>query len=612
MVESLYRRELSVPLSTIDATLAEFNTLGLAAGDLAAVAAKSAESALARLPLEEPLRPPASDAGAEIIAARGSDAALLAAYMALIEHELRDGNPGRIMTAYERAIAEFPFTVGLWQRYTSYLTTTLGCAAAGAASDRATRTCPWAGDVWATALRNAERRGDAARVEALYAGALASPLQHAEDHIQVGLARMDAARRAGRLDALRAAALAALDGADAACGAAGHVDATLRVPAYWAHCEAGADPAAGREVWEQMLKRPAYGASAETWLAYAAHERAHGGLADARKVFKRCYARRLECAAGVPPAGASCGQQAVCQAWLRMERELGTSDDYAAAEAKVAPILEALASAAAAAQAAAAPKTREPAPKLTPEEIRRMRREKDPNYKAPAPDAALGSGKRREAARQHRSSPKRARPGDAAESGPAHDSRHRGDDQLRGDEGDATDVGAHNALPAPEPSSGVRHSAALTVFVKNVPIGATPEQLQAVFVHAGVTPAFVRVPRDHNTGAGRGFAYVEFSSEDNLASALAVEHPTLDGNELVLARSKPPAGGSRGGHRGGRGGGIGSARGRGRPAFGRQPHLAVDGDQADGAKAASKPQPRSNADFRALFLRRGGGAESDK
>ena len=593
LVLALYRRELSVPLSTTDATLAEFLQVGYAAQDAApvqAVAAKTQGAVSARMSLETPLQ--AGDVDPAVLAARGFDASLLAAYMALVAHEQREGNPGRVMTAFERAISEFPFTVGLWQRYTSYLATTVGGAVTAAAFDRATRTCPWAGDLWAASMRLAERRSDAPRLQALYTAACAAPLQTADDHTVVGLARMDAGRRGGDLEAVRLAAQAALDGADAVSGSSGHVDCTLRVAGGWALYEAAASAAAGRGVWEALLKRSAYNGAAETWLAYAAHERCHGSVQDARKVFKRCFARKLDCAAGVPPAGASSGQEAVCHAWLRLERELGTADDYAAAEAKVAPVLEALetARAAAAAEAAAASRPKEPARKLTPDEMRRMRREKDPNFKAPAAEAPAAK--------------RRAAPGgDAVQSAPK---------RSRSDEAGAVDA------PAAQPpalqgdvdsqAAAVRRGPELTAFVRNVPVDATPEQVRALFADAGLPPTAVRVPRDHDSGQARGFAYVEFGTEAHIAAALALEQLELGGSALQLARSKPSAGGSRGGPRGGgRGGPRGGGRG-GRGAL--EPHqhrrLAADGDRPDSAAAAPPPQQRSNADFRALLIGRGG------
>ncbi len=346
-VRALFRRQLSVVLAATSSTLAEYAAweasapaggTGVVPADVAAAAAKSAAAASARMALEAPLKP-AEQSDAASSAARGCDPALLAAYVALITHEEREGDPGRLIVAFERALAEFPFTTSLWERYTRTLAARLGGTVTEAAFDRALRTCAWVGSLWAAALRAAERAGDAARVEALHSSAHAAPLMQPEDHTQVGLARMDAARRAAELSPLRAAAQAALDGADTVAGGS-HVDPALRVAAYWAHCEVAVAPGAGgeaaaRQVWEALLKRPAYGAAAETWLAYAAHERATGGAAAARRVFKRCYARRLDCAAGVPPAGAASGQEALCLAWLRLEREAGSADDYAAAETKV-------------------------------------------------------------------------------------------------------------------------------------------------------------------------------------------------------------------------------------------------------------------------------------
>ena len=548
-IHSLFRRQLSVVLANTADTLATYQAWEAVPPEVAATAAKSVAAATARLALETPLKP--SDDPL-----RSTSSSLLAAYMTLLTFDEREGDPGRVIVAFERALAEFPFTTGLWLRYTRFLTTRLGCGGvAAAAFDRALRTCAWAGDLWAAAIRAAER-SNAERVSTLHAAALAAPLLSAEDHTVVGLARMDAARRVGQLEPLRLAALAALDGADAAAGGR-HFDSALRVGAYWAQC----DGAEAKEVWEALLKRPAYGVQAEAWLAFAQQERAGGGAAAARRVFKRCYTRRL----------AGSGQEDVCLAWLRCEREAGTADDYAAAEVKALPILEEAAAARDAAEAEAAAAAARAVP-LSAEEAKRMRRERDPNFKgAAAAAAARPTGKRgadEEAQGEARQQAKRPRVDTAQEATPS--------------------------APA-----AVRRSDSLTVFVKNLPGSATVDEVRALFVAAGVTPTAVRVPRDHATGDARGFAYVECASEADTDTALALEAPTVGGSVLVLARSKPPGAASAGG-RGGRAGG-GRTAGRGPPSSGRQ-HRRLDAS-AEAAGGAQQSAPaRSNSDFRSLLL----------
>jgi hypothetical protein len=675
-VRALFRRQLAVPLAGCAATLAEYTAWeaappapGVAPGILpppvAAAAAKAAASAAARAALEAPLQPPSGDDAAALaaaVAARRQDAGLLRAYEALLSHEGRSGDPSRVSVAFERALAEFGTTPSLWARHAAHAAAVGGPGAGSAVYTRALRCVPWHGGLWAGALRCAERCADAAaRLEATHAAALAAGLPGPEDHIQVGLARMDAARRAGDAPALRAAAVAALDGAQGTIPAdtPPYVDAALRVPAYWAACELKFDAAASgggadaaRAVWEALLKRPGYGACAEAWLAYAAHECAAGGggaagAAAARRVYKRVFSRRLDCAAPAPPPGASCGQEALCRAWLRTEREHGAPEDYAAAEAKVAPILEELqasadaaAAAAHAAHVAAAEKAAKPPPKvLSPAEMKRMRQEKDPNYAAKAAKLAAAAAEKAEKAgagagagagadEEAPAAPKGKKRG-AGEEEAAAPSAKRAKPEHAPSAGTAGAGAAPAAAPAAaaaaaasSPPAAPRYDDSLTVFVKNLPRGADEAAVSAFFVAAGAPSAAVRLPRDRATGALRGFGYLEFASEAALDAALALQAPTMDGRLLSLARSKPPGpvagagGGGRGGGfvaggraggfagRGGDGGGRGGrgGGGGGRPGVGatQRRHLdvsdvpppaatAASADAGGGAAAASAP-----------------------
>ncbi len=52
---------------------------------------------------------------------------------------------------------------------------------------------------------------------------------------------------------------------------------------------------------------------AETWAGYIAMERSRRNVREARSLYKKCHSRRLQ----------DGGQAAICEAWLRFEREEG-------------------------------------------------------------------------------------------------------------------------------------------------------------------------------------------------------------------------------------------------------------------------------------------------
>ncbi len=94
-----------------------------------------------------------------------------------------------------------------------------------------------------------------------------------------------------------------------------YLDRSLRLPSYWAHCEAYVlqDVAAARRVWEEVTLKTGLGKYYESWASYAAMERSLRNIKEARGVYKRAYSRRLE----------EGGQVAICTDWLKLEREEG-------------------------------------------------------------------------------------------------------------------------------------------------------------------------------------------------------------------------------------------------------------------------------------------------
>jgi RNA recognition motif-containing protein len=60
------------------------------------------------------------------------------------------------------------------------------------------------------------------------------------------------------------------------------------------------------------------------------------------------------------------------------------------------------------------------------------------------------------------------------------------------------------------------------IFVGNVPYEVTTDELKEVLLANGMAPVSVRVAEDKETGRGRGFAFVGFSTSGAAAEAMAL------------------------------------------------------------------------------------------
>ncbi len=100
----------------------------------------------------------------------------------------------------------------------------------------------------------------------------------------------------------------------------------------------------------------------------------------------------------------------------------------------------------------------------------------------------------------------------------------------------------------------------LKVYVGGLPFSATDSQLNDLFAPHG-TVASAHVITDRTTGQGRGFGFVEMSTEQEAKAAIGALNGTqMDGRTLTVNEAKPrePRSG---------GGGFGGGRGGGRDRF---------------------------------------------
>ena len=101
------------------------------------------------------------------------------------------------------------------------------------------------------------------------------------------------------------------------------------------------------------------------------------------------------------------------------------------------------------------------------------------------------------------------------------------------------------------------------LYVGNLSLGVTEEELRAEFENAVIKTESVTVVRDQDSGQPRGFGFVEISQDGDLEKGItALNGKNLSGRAIVVneARPKGDGGDSRGVFSGGRGGRGGCGR----------------------------------------------------
>jgi len=122
-----------------------------------------------------------------------------------------------------------------------------------------------------------------------------------------------------------------------------------------------------------------------------------------------------------------------------------------------------------------------------------------------------------------------------------------------------------------------RSAPANTLFLGNLSFDCSNEGIQEIFAEYGSITR-VSLPTDRDTGALKGFGYVDFTTTEEATAALeALNGQEVEGRAIRIDYAAPRAdngggggrGGGFGGGRGGRGGGgFGGGRGGGRGGFG--------------------------------------------
>ncbi len=108
-----------------------------------------------------------------------------------------------------------------------------------------------------------------------------------------------------------------------------------------------------------------------------------------------------------------------------------------------------------------------------------------------------------------------------------------------------------------------------TIFIGNLPFSTTEDELKGTFESFG-TIVKVHIPTNRETGQPRGFAFLEFETEESAQNALTIDGQDLNGRNMKVSialgkkESRPRTGGGNrfGGDRRSSGGGFSRDRNR--------------------------------------------------
>ncbi|KAH9750299.1 EMBRYO DEFECTIVE 140 [Citrus sinensis] len=327
-IRSIFHRQLSVPLANSSATLLAYKSWEVEQGavldvessnldgissNVALAYQKALEMCNARAHLEE-----------QISRQDLSDSEKFQQYMIYLKYEQSSGDPGRVQLLYERAITDFPVSSDLWLDYTQYLDKTLKVGnVVRDVYSRATKNCPWVGELWVRSLLSLERsRASEEEISTVFEKSLLCAFSTFEEYLDLFLTRIDGLRRrilfSGEVEGVLDYSLiretfqvplefcvsvewfpAAISvpnvvrASDYLSEQMKNTDGLLRLYAYWAHLEQsmGKDMVSARGVWERLLKIS--GAMLEAWQSYISMEIELGHINEARSIYKRCYSKRF-------------------------------------------------------------------------------------------------------------------------------------------------------------------------------------------------------------------------------------------------------------------------------------------------------------------------------
>lgn len=309
---TIFKRQLSIPLRGMESTFQKYKSF---VEDIDSNIAANYKKAKLKwdtlMPFEDALQ--------------SGDPSKVDAYKAYINHELKEGDPARIQSIFERAVIENSLIPDFWLRYGKYLDQELRSRSAILNMyERAVKNCSWSADLWLLHLRAMERfrYSEHELIKSEFNKILnGNYLQEASDYLKIWQGYCDYLRRRITWDTqegvedLRVTFKEAVESLSEYYGKDGDPNCSLLQ--YQARLEAKfcKNMEKARECWNTIMQQ-GFGNQAQMWLEYFYLERSFGDHKHCRKILQRA----LNSVTDWPDY--------IVEAYVNFEREEGTLEQY--------------------------------------------------------------------------------------------------------------------------------------------------------------------------------------------------------------------------------------------------------------------------------------------
>ena len=524
----LYRRQLSIPLIGMETTLKECEdwcrtvqtdfSIDLNLTTVRQNYNKAFRELEKLIPFEDSLK--------------SSEAPHLEEYLRYIDYETCNGTPNRVQSIYERALTENCLVADLWIKYTNYLDKKIVIETILVpVYERAVRNCTWSSLIWINFLKALERlKSKHEKVIEIFEQALQAGFQDPNEYLQLWITYLDCLRRKTdynsekELKSLRTnfekaiEHLANIENADPNCS----------IIQYLAKIEAkfckNMDKA--RQIWNELLSsRKDIASQAQNWICFSRIERVYGDDKHYRKVLMRGLT--------------TCNDwpESIGQILLEYEREEGSSiESFDEAFDKYESVLRKInrRRAEKAEKEAEIKKQMRQQKKVDKYELKRAAKRKAEKDTVPTevhtdtdgfkiPQSSVSTPKK---------SKQEARP--PAKNKPAANRSDAGD---AGDKADKKETG-ESSQDDGQPKHGISYRGdgtkdLQTVFVSNLDFKINENQLREAFEKFGKVDD-VRLVRNYK-GLSKGYAYIEYSSIQEMREALKHDRMPLEGRPVFIS-----------------------------------------------------------------------------
>ncbi|XP_018494202.1 squamous cell carcinoma antigen recognized by T-cells 3 [Galendromus occidentalis] len=319
-IVSLFKRQLSVPLFDMEKTLAELKEFAAHEADSNIILIY--QKALKKLESIHPF---------EMKLNNLSSPATFGDYEEYLELEIREGDAARIQMLFERAVTDDCLRVELWEKYNKYMDLTLKIdSLALPVHERSIRNVPWSSSLWVSYLTCLERMSaPTEKIEAILKDARQVAILSATDALNLWIFHLSNLRRkidfkepsSELVEQLRElfekAEVELTEFTDA--DTEQHLESLFY---YWATVEANlGNTQRWREIWQKITRQGA-SSQVKTWLSYANFEKTYGDFKHYRKVLQR----GLYASADWP--------EQIGEQWVQAELQEGTLDGLQEAQSK--------------------------------------------------------------------------------------------------------------------------------------------------------------------------------------------------------------------------------------------------------------------------------------